>query len=220
MLNGDGDAERRELARLFDEQDRTLAEARAEAAHKELTQRVDESGLMYRNHEPAPEPDWSNWENWLQGHQKILKTEILDRILNSVPEFVCLYVREKFEQRDRKIADLEAELVECKAMLSEALSKLAEVRKIAEAEAQEQGAAIAKLERAELTRQVRDKTLIERSDRISELQRSNAASRAELARQEFDRAFATRDAELRTMQEKFDMLLRFLSLSQNLPQGL
>ena len=50
--------------------------------------------------------------------------------------------------------------------------------------------------------------------------RDNAASRAELARQQFDQAFAARDARLRTMEEKFTMLLHFLSLSHDLPRGL
>jgi len=105
-------------------------------------------------------------------------------------------------------------------LLSEALSRMSEARKIAEADAHEQRAAIAELRRAELTRTVRDRTLIERSDRVSELMRENAASRAELARQQFDQAFSQRDARLTSMEEKFAMLLHFLSLSHDLPRGL
>ena len=97
---------------------------------------------------------------------------------------------------------------------------MSEARKTAEANASEQRAAIAKLERAELTRQVRDRTLIERSDRVSALMRENSASRAELARQQFEQAFSQRDARLASMEEKFAMLLHFLSLSHDLPRGL
>ena len=216
MLNGSGDDERRALAELFRAQDKLLAEARAEAAHKELTQHVDESGLMYRNHEPAPEPNWSNWENWLQGHQNILRAEIREWVMDVVGEALGLLRGEMQQETDRRIDTLENENKELRGMLGEALSRLSEARN----SAQEQGAAISKLERAELTRQVRDKTLIERSDRVSELQRSNAASRAELARQQYDQAFAARDARLASMEEKFAMLLHFLSLSHDLPRGL
>ena len=223
MMNGHGDDERRELARLFDEQDRMLAAAREEAEHKALTKRADENGLVYRNHEPAPEPDWSGWEAWRAGHEDILRQEIikaLDKQYDTVAEALGLLRSEMRLETDRRITVLENENKDLRTLLSEALSRMSEARKTAEADAHEQRAAIAKLERAELTRQVRDRTLIERSDRVSELMRDNAASRAELARQQFDQAFAARDARLRTMEEKFTMLLHFLSLSHDLPKGL
>jgi len=221
MMNGSGDDERRELARLFDEQDRMLAEARAEAEHKTLMQRADENGLVHRNQEP--EADWSNWEAWRAGHEDRLRVEIikaLDQEHDAVDKALAQSLEEVYHEIDRRVGTLENENKELRGMLGEALSKLAEARKIAEADAHEQRAAIAELRRQELTRQVRDRTLIERSDRVSELMRENAASRAELARQQFDQAFSQRDARLASMEQRFDMLLRFLSLSQNLPQGL
>ena len=78
-------------------------------------------------------------------------------------------------------------------MFSDALSRMSEARKTAEADASEQRAAIAKLERAELTRQTRDKTLIERSDRVSELMQRNAESHAQLATQQREQELAARD---------------------------
>jgi len=171
----------------------------------------------------APEPDWSGWEAWRAGHEDILRQEIikaLDKQYDTVAEALGLLRSEMRLETDRRITVLENENKDLRTLLSEALSRMSEARKTAEADAHEQRAAIAKLERAELTRQVRDRTLIERSDRVSELMRDNAASRAELARQQFDQAFAARDARLRTMEEKFTMLLHFLSLSHDLPRGL
>ena len=225
MMNGDGDRERRELARLFDEQDKLLAEAREEAEHKALTQRADPAtGLVYRD-APAPEsePDWSGWEAWRAGHEDILRQDIikaLDKQYDVVAEALGLMRAEMRLETDRRITVLENENKDLRTLLSEALSRMSEARKIAEADAHEQRAAIAELRRAELTRTVRDRTLIERSDRVSELMRENAASRAELARQQFDQAFSQRDARLTSMEEKFAMLLHFLSLSHDLPRGL
>src|SRR6516164_2300377 len=223
MMNGHGDDERRELARLFDEQDRMLAAAREEAEHKALTKRADENGLVYRNQEPEPEPDWSGWEAWRAGHEDRLRVEIikaLDQEHDAVDKALAQSLEEVYHEIDRRVGTLENENKELRGMLGEALSKMSEARKIAEADAHEQRAAIAELRRAELTRTVRDRTLIERSDRVSELMRENAASRAELARQQFDQAFSQRDARLTSMEEKFAMLLHFLSLSHDLPRGL
>ena len=69
MMNGHGDDERRELARLFDEQDKLLAEAKAEREYKELTRRVGESGLAFRDQEPESEINWDGWERWRSGHE-------------------------------------------------------------------------------------------------------------------------------------------------------
>jgi len=215
MMNGHGDDERRELARLFDEQDRMLAAAREEAEHKALTKRADENGLVYRNQEPEPEPDWSGWEAWRAGHEDRLRVEIikaLDQEHDAVDKALAQSLEEVYHEIDRRVGTLENENRELRGMLGEALSRFAEARKIAEAEAQKQHAAIERLERQELVRRTRDATITERSNRISELMRDNAASRAELARQQFDQAFAVRDARLRTMEEKFAMLLQFLSL--------
>jgi len=223
MMNGHGDDERRELARLFDEQDRMLAAAREEAEHKALTKRADENGLVYRNQEPEPEPDWSGWEAWRAGHEDRLRVEIikaLDQEHDNVDKALAQSLEEVYLEIDRRVGTLENENRELRGMLGEALSRMSEARKTAEANASEQRAAIAKLERAELTRQVRDRTLIERSDRVSALMRENSASRAELARQQFEQAFSQRDARLASMEEKFAMLLHFLSLSHDLPKGL
>jgi hypothetical protein len=218
MMNGhDDDISPRELAAICREYDRFRTEQHALAEHQALTRRVDaETGLAYRDQEqpaPEPEPDWSGWEAWRAAHQSILKTEILDWVLDSVPAFVCTYVGKKLEERDRKIADLEAELVECKGMLGRAIDAVDDARSAAAAEAEKQHAAIERLERQELVRRTRDATITERSNRIGELMRSNAESRAELARQQFEQAFAARDARLHTMEEKFEMLLRYMSLA-------
>jgi SMC interacting uncharacterized protein involved in chromosome segregation len=215
MMNGHGDDERRELARLFDEQDKLLAEAKAEREYKELTRRVGESGLAFRDQEPESEINWDGWERWRSGHENLLREEIskaLDQEHDNVDKALAQSLEEVYLEIDRRVGTLENENRELRGMLGEALSRFAEARKIAEAEAQKQHAAIERLERQELVRRTRDATITERSNRISELMRDNAASRAELARQQFDQAFAVRDARLRTMEEKFAMLLQFLSL--------
>jgi hypothetical protein len=213
MMNGDGDDERRALAELFREQDRTLAEAKAEREHKELTKRVDpETGLAYRDAPEIETADWSGWEQWIGGHQSILKTEILDLILDNVPAFVCTYTREKLEQRDRKIADLEGELADCKGMLSRAVAAVDDARKDAAAEAEKQRAMIDELRLQEAGRVARDRAVIERSGRIAELQRSNAESHAQLSAQQRERELAERDHRIALVEQQLKMLLMHMGL--------
>jgi len=223
MMNGSGDDERRELARLFDEQDRMLAEARAEAEHKELTKRADENGLVYRNHEPAPEPDWSGWEAWRAGHEDHLRVEIiaaLKKQYDTVAEALGLMRGEMRLETDRRMTVLENENKDLRNMLSDALSRMSEARKTTEAETHELRSLVAKLDRAELTRQVRDRTLIERSDRVSELMRDNATSRAQLATQQREQELAARDHRIEQLELRLKMLCQFLSVGgYDLPKG-
>src|SRR6516165_2933320 len=108
MMNGDGDRERRELAALFDEQDRMLAEARAEAEHKTLMQRADENGLVHRNQEP--EADWSNWEAWRAGHEDRLRVEIikaLDQEHDNIDKALAQALEQVYHEIDRRVGTLE-----------------------------------------------------------------------------------------------------------------
>jgi hypothetical protein len=222
MINGhDADPERRELAQLYREQDKLLAEAKVEREYKELMQRADENGIIRRD-APAPEPavDWSNWENWLQGHQNILKAEILDWVLDNVPAFVCTYVREKLDERDHKIAGLEAELVECKGLLGDALGKLDKVREKTEASCRRQQDGIVELRQFEAERRAREQVSIERTQYINELRREVADTQVKLQNTAIDAALGARDARIERLETQLRMLLQFLSISGvDLPRG-
>jgi hypothetical protein len=227
MMNGhDSDISPKELAALYREHDRFRDEQRAITEYAALTKRVDATGLIHREQEdalvtaPDPTPDGLDDLPPFSERQGNVIAYVISGLRQEWTRDLQQLRQEYETATDRRVGTLENENRELRGMLGEALSRLSEARKIAETNAQEQGAAISKLERAELTRQVRDKTLIERSDRVSELMRDNAASRAELARQQFEQAFSVRDARLRTMEEKFTMLLHFLSLSHDLPRGL
>jgi hypothetical protein len=216
MKNGyDSDISPRELAALYREHDRFRDEQRAITEQEALTRRVDPStGLVHRDAPaPAPEPDWSGWENWLQGHQAILKAEILDWTLDNVSAFVCTYVREKLEARDAKIADLEAELVECKGLVGDALGKLDKVRDSTEASCRRQQDGIVELRRFEAERRAREQTSLERTQYINELRRDVASVQVKLQNKEIDAALAERDAKISAIEERLQMLLRFLSIS-------
>jgi len=68
-------------------------------------------------------------------------------------------------------------------------------------------------------RAIRDATIVERSARIAQLQKENAESHAQLNRQQLDRSFAERDARFERIETKLSMLMKFLSLSVDLPRG-
>jgi hypothetical protein len=227
MKNGfDDDVSPRELAALYREHDRFRDEQRAITEYETLTRRVDPStGLVHREQEqpvPAPDPTPDGPDDLPGFNDK--QANAIAYVISALRQEWTRDLEQLWQEHetatDRRVGTLENENKELRGMLGDALGKLAEVREKSDAIAQEQHAAIERLERQELTRQVRDRTLVERSDRISELQRSNAASRAELARTQFEQAFATRDARLASMEEKFQMLLHFLSLSHDLPRGL
>jgi hypothetical protein len=112
-------------------------------------------------------------------------------------------------ERDHKIAEAQAELVEVKGLLTSALSALDEVRKTAEGIERAR-----EIERRE--RQARDEVIRERSARIADLQRDNAASHTELARQQRDRELADRDRRIEQLEVKLGMLLQWLG--QDLPR--
>jgi hypothetical protein len=187
--------------------------------------RVDaETGLAYRDKEqpaPSPEPDWSGWENWRAAHQSILKTEILDWVLDNVPAFVCTYVRKKLVERDRKIAGLEAELVDCKGLVGDALGKLDKVRDSTEASCRRQQASIVELKQFEAERRAREQVETERGRYIAELRRDVASVQIKLQNTEIDAALAARDAKIEQLEMQLRMLLMHMGLmGLDPPKGL
>ena len=66
-------------------------------------------------------------------------------------------------------------------------------------------------------RRVRDQTIVERSGRISELQRQNSERAAELVRKERDEALATRDRRIEQLEIQLSMLMKFIG--PGLPRG-
>jgi hypothetical protein len=220
MMNGhDDDISPKALAALYREHDRFRDEQRAIIEHEALTKRVDETGLIHREQEdalvtvPDPTPDGLDDLPPFNDRQADTIAHVICGLREEWTHDLQQLRQEHETATDRRIGTLENENKELRSMLGEALSRFTEARKTAEADAQKQHEAIERLERQELVRRTRDATIAERSNRINELQRSNTESRAELARQQFDQAFAARDARLTSMEEKFRMLLQFLSLA-------
>jgi hypothetical protein len=223
MLNGSGTAERRELARLFDEQDRMMEAAREEARQKKLMRRADPvSGLVFRD-APAPAVDideenrknQEGWDEWCRGHISIMIHELLGLMALDLKDLCDSLRQEWAEAIEKRIGGVQSENTEVKALLGSALAKL----NAAESEMQQQRAEIAALRRAEERRTTRDATLVERSGRIAELQRQNAASHAELAREQRDRELAARDHRIDLLEARVEALLRHIGLMGLEPRG-
>ena len=161
---------------------------------------------------PADETNEKNsaaWNEWVKAHIEAER----DFLLKAMAEGMSEYVHSKLTERDRTIAELRAELIEVKGMLSSALTAIDTVRNTAYDIVQQRIA-----EKRE--RQIRDDTIRERSARIADLQRENSASHAKLAAQQLDRSFTDRDARLDLLETRLQMLLSFLSVSgYDLPRG-
>ena len=223
MMNGHGDDERRELARLFDEQDRMLAAAREEAEHKALTKRADENGLVYRNQEPEPEPDWSGWEAWRAGHEDRLRVEIikaLDQEHDAVDKALAQSLEEVYHEIDRRVGTLENENCELRGLVGDALAKLDKVREKTEASCRRQQDGIVELRQFEAERRAREQVSIERTQYINELRREVADTQVKLQNTAIDAALGARDARIERLETQLRMLLQFLSISGvDLPRG-
>jgi hypothetical protein len=220
MINGRDTTERAELKALFDAQDRMLGEARWRAEREALMRRADPaSGLIHREQEnalvAAPEAEnWAGWEAWISAHQRNLKAEILDWIMENMPPYVCTYVGGKLKERDREIGSLKGENAELRGMLGSLLTRFDTLN--ATAETLQQKWAAEKRER-----QVRDETIRERSARIADLQRENIASHSELARKQRDQELAQRDHRIALLEQQLRMLMMHMGLmGLDPPKGL
>ena len=219
---------RAEIAAACREHDRMMAD-HAPAAARPVQKEAPAGDLVLRRQENAlvvsSEPVTSAaavmdaeaskaWNEWWDGRAAVERAEIYEAVGKGMAEFASEYVHEKLQPFKTEIAGLKAENVELKGMLSSALSTLDAVRATAEAAQQQQQA-----EKRE--RQIRDETIRERSARIADLQRDNAASHAELARAQLAQAFGRCDQRFELLEEKIAMLLRLMSLSGvDLPRGL
>jgi hypothetical protein len=219
----DWDVERRELAAVCDAHDRMMETAREEARQKELMKRADPTtGLVYRDApEPAVDIDAENqrnqegWDEWCRGHISIMIHQLLDALSLDILDLRDALRQEWAEAIEKRIGVVQGGNAEVKGMLASALAKLAD----AESEVQQQRAEIAELRRAEERRTTRDLTLVERSGRIAELQRQNAASHAELAREQRDRELAARDHRIDLLEARVEALLRHIGLMGLEPRG-
>jgi hypothetical protein len=180
--------------------------------------------LVYRRHEnvqalapvtaavPSGGDDWNAWfAAGFANHFEPQRTAMLDAVAHTVAKFTTDYVHEKLGaalvERDREIASLKGENAEIRGMLGSALSAIDKLRKAVETEKRE--------------RQIRDETIRERGARIADLQRDNAVSHAELARQQRDQELAARDHRIGLLEVRLEMLLRHLSMSDlGLPRGI
>jgi hypothetical protein len=146
--------------------------------------------------------DWSGWEAWLRGHLNNERAEMLEAVAQGMAMFV-----------DRALADLRAENIELKGLLADALDRFAKIDDATKALTSE----IATLQADKREAQIRNQAMIERSGRVADLQRENAASRAALERQRFEQAFVERDRRIEQLETRLGMLLKFLGA--DLPRG-
>jgi hypothetical protein len=215
---------RAEIAAACREHDRMMAEGQYSAAAPPVRKEAGQGELLFRVTETALAPavaagvmdaeTQKGWDSWIAAHQANLKTEIYEALGKGMAEFVSEYLHQKLQPLRTGFAETQAELVEVKGLLTSALTALDEARKTAEALQQDRAAE--KRERA-----IRDETIRERSARIADLQRDNAASHAELARAQLAQAFGRCDQRFELLEEKIAMLLRLMSLSGvDLPRGL
>jgi hypothetical protein len=108
--------DRRQLAELCRQHDRMMAEAREDERRRELEQEAAEAeraatenlaqegpetgakgSYMQRSASAAeaePEPDWSGWERWMDGHLSNLRTEIFDTLTECLGEVIAELRRE------------------------------------------------------------------------------------------------------------------------------
>jgi len=216
---------RRYLNEVYREHDSLLAEIGApeplEAQEGGYMRReASPDGLLYRVVENAPvtlpaagddnAKNAEGWDQWLKAHLAIAKAEWFNEFARGMGEGLSEYTHEKLMPHVRAIAELRGELAECKGLLTSALSAFDAVRATTEALQQE------KCERA-----IRDDTIRERSARIADLQRENAASHAELARKQRDQELAARDQRLELVETRLRMLCQFLSVGgYDLPRGM
>jgi hypothetical protein len=219
--------ERRQLAELFREDDRLRAEHEEWLARRQAAQQPPEpasfvkreaSTTLYRvidNNalppaaESAADEGWEGWEKWLRGHLGLEREEMSAAVAALVVELRKEWRAEReiaLVERDRKIGMIEGELCETKAILGDVLTKLSAAT-----------SEIEQLRTERRERQIRDQTIIERSSRVAELQRENAASRAALERQRSEQALAERDARIDRLETQLGMLLRYIG--GDLPRG-
>jgi hypothetical protein len=221
--------ERRQLAKLFREDDRLRAEneqwlARRQAPSEPIVegqgaayvQKFGSEELLYRvvdNSAPAaesaPADEWAGWNAWVRAHLDNEREALTDTMAEVIVELRREWRAEReiaLVERDRRIGVVEGELCETKAMLGDAFAKL--------------NAATGEIEQLRTERrerQIRDATIAERSSRVAELQRENAASRAALERQRSEQALAERDARIDRLETQLGMLLRYIG--GDLPRG-
>jgi len=226
--------ERRQLAELGAEQDRMLAEDEQWTARRAAAASVQKfvaDGVMYRT---GPEntlalaadnarmpssdgvgdaSDWSGWEAWLRGHLNNERAEMLE----AVAQGMAMFVDEQLTPIDRAFTELRAENIELKGLITDALSRFAKLDDAAKGLASEIGWLRQQWQADKRETQIRNQAMIERSGRVADLQRENAASRAALERQRFEQAFVERDHRIEQLETRLGMLLKFLG--GDLPRG-
>jgi hypothetical protein len=105
--------------------DRFMAEQASEPIRSPTVSETDEPrGLVYKRYDNAPapaaqpEPDWSDWEAWLQGHLAILRQQMI----KGVAEGVMMLIHRERDAFERKLADLRAENAELRGKLDVVLT--------------------------------------------------------------------------------------------------
>jgi hypothetical protein len=187
--------------------------------HPPVQRDMRDAGLVFKERAEAlmpavtadndSEKNSAAWNAWVANHLEAERDFLLKAMAGGMSEYVHFKLTERDAVINREINSLKAENAELRGMLTSALSALDVVRATTEALQQE------KRERA-----IRDDTIRERSARIADLQRENAASHAELARKQRDQELAARDQRLELVETRLRMLCQFLSVGgYDLPRG-
>ena len=215
MIVMDDPTFRDEIAAACREHDLLLARD-----HPPVQRDMRDAGLVFKERAEAlmpavtadndSEKNSAAWNAWVANHLEAERDFLLKAMAGGMSEYVHFKLTERDAVINREINSLKAENAELRGMLTSALSALDVVRATTEALQQE------KRERA-----IRDDTIRERSARIADLQRENAASHAELARKQRDQELAARDQRLELVELRLKMLCQFLSVGgYDLPRGM
>jgi hypothetical protein len=131
---------RAELDALSAEDNRRRAEHREFMAQREglaspPVSETDDAGLVYKDYQgnasqaaataADEQTDWSGWERWMRAHLDNEREAILD----IVAEGMTAFVDQELVAVNRQLAGLQAENLELKSMLADALRKVDELTK-------------------------------------------------------------------------------------------
>jgi hypothetical protein len=129
--------EQREWRREMDpfvEQEQLFAEAQPVGGAP--VSETNDRGILYRRYDgDAParalqassDTDFSGWERWMEGHLANERAEVLDVVSKAMGEVVVTIRQEResaLRDRDRKLADLQAENHELRSMLGDVLKRI------------------------------------------------------------------------------------------------
>ena len=226
------DVLRNDLAEIYAADDRWRYDheqwlARRNAAGALPVRETASPGILHRDYSggalagtPAPVPAVSN-DNPV-GHNQVARAlgtihAKLQKALDDETELLHQIVHLEKVERNDEIVKLQTEVGRLRGELGETLKRFDHLHDLSHG---------LDIVRQEMRSQkhaetIRKQVITERSARVAELQRQNAAARAELERKQFDQALAERDRRIEHLELQLQMLCSFLGAGgYDLPKGL